>query len=279
VRRPALVGLVIGGVILVSGGTANSRPESALARNGLIAFERFVSNGTSAVYTMNANGGKLRRVTRHVPPLGPPVWSPQGTIGYAGGVGGRLMEVNPQNGRARLLEGRARIRSTGERFAWGRDGRLVVQLGHGLEIRKRGGALERRLTRDEYDDFPAWSPDGRQIAFERSGDVYVVGSNGRGLRKLASGNSPAWSPDGTRLVFSACCDRELFAINLDGSGRRLLARNASQPAWSPDGRKIAFVRFLRGGNSEIFVMNADGSNQKRLTRNPAIDAAPDWQRR
>lgn len=103
------------------------------------------------------------------------------------------------------------------------------------------------------------------------------------------GSNPAWSPDGRFLAFDStdrCSGPDLgdrtsavFRANPNGGGRRLLARNASQPAWSPDGRKVAFVRFLRRGNAEIFVMNADGSNQRRLTRNPTIDSAPDWQPR
>ena len=55
-------------------------------------------------------------------------------------------------------------------------------------------------------------------------------------------------------------------MNADGSGKRLLTRNAWHLyGWSPDGRKIAFGRG-RDGNDDIFVMNADGSGQRNLTR-------------
>ena len=247
-RRAVLVGVLIVGAALLSGGTASSSRQSGAARNGLIAFERIVSNGTSAVYTMDPRGGHLRRVTRHVPALGPPVWTPEGSLIYAGAVGGRLMGVNLRSGRTRLLPGGIRIRLTGERFALSRDGRFAAQLGRGLEIRKSGGGLIRRLTRNEYDDSPAWSPDGRWIAFERTAELYVVGSDGRGLLKLGEGNSPSWSPDGTQLVFSACCGEqfrgELFVSNADGRGRRQLTTDpvcgGYEPSWGPDGR-IAFT--------------------------------------
>ena len=56
-------------------------------------------------------------------------------------------------------------------------------------------------------------------------------------------------------------------MNADGSGRRLLKRNAGQAslAWSPDGRRIAFVS-NRDGSYGIYVMNADGSGQRRLAQ-------------
>lgn len=53
-------------------------------------------------------------------------------------------------------------------------------------------------------------------------------------------------------------------MNADGSGKRLLMRNASLDAWSPDGRRIAFGRWT-DGNDDIYVMNADGSGQRNLT--------------
>jgi Tol biopolymer transport system component len=66
----------------------------------------------------------------------------------------------------------------------------------------------RRVTRGcGWDWFPAWSPDGRRIAFSRacrdtSGlDLYVVGVNGKGLRRLVHTRTndewPSWSPDGS----------------------------------------------------------------------------------
>ena len=63
------------------------------------------------------------------------------------------------------------------------------------------------------------------------------------VRDLAD---PAWSPDGRKLAFVSDRDgnSEVYVMNADGSGQRNLTRNPAydaDPAWSPDGRKLAFV--------------------------------------
>jgi Tol biopolymer transport system component len=106
---------------------------------------------------------------------------------------------------------------------------------------------------------PAWSPEGRSIAFIASGagsaSVEIVSPKGADEQRSIAGNfSPrtlAWSPDGRRVAFIAV-DHEinttLGVVELDGSGLRVLSRFVSErfvpdgPVWSPDGRRIAFVR-------------------------------------
>ena len=103
-------------------------------------------------------------------------------------------------------------------------------------------------------------------------DIYVMNADGSGTRKLThnalQNAEPAWSPDGRKIAFRSTRNgnRDIYVMNADGSGKRNLTRNAawdSRPSWSPDGRKIAFVSD-RDGRLEAHVMNADGSGQRSL---------------
>ena len=130
-----------------------------------------------------------------------------------------------------------------------------------------------RLTSGEN---PAWSPDGRSIAFDRGGTIHVIDSDGSNERQVGPGAFPAWSPNGTRIVFVGSSGGGIFAINADGSKLTRLIRSdfanpgardgVAWPEWSPDGQ-ITFVRTPAYDSYEpwaIYVMNADGSDPEDL---------------
>jgi TolB protein len=140
------------------------------------------------------------------------------------------------------------------------------------------GANLRQLTFDKtLKESPAWSPDGRRIAFVRWGprgsDIYTMNADGSGEVAITSDKrddyDPAWSPDSKRLVFSRevgkqpYSNRDLFTVRRDGTHPVRLTRTdeiEDGPAWSPDGIKIAFSRCTSGGGvGGIYAMKADGS--------------------
>lgn len=92
--------------------------------------------------------------------------------------------------------------------------------------------------------------------------------------------SPAWSPDGKRIAFYSERDgnAEIYVMNANGTGLTRLTRTSADegyPAWSPDGRTISFDSD-RDGNFDVFAMDADGGNIRPLTRHPARDVSATW---
>jgi hypothetical protein len=98
---------------------------------------------------------------------------------------------------------------------------------------------------------PVWSPDGARLAFTsiRSSkpQTWIVNADGSDLHQVpnAAGYSPAWSPDGTRLAFSVdawdnqeCHFRDLYTVNVDGSGLSLLTHHGDNPDWSVHGQIV-----------------------------------------
>jgi Tol biopolymer transport system component len=91
---------------------------------------------------------------------------------------------------------------------------------------------------------------------------------------------PAWSHDGRFLAFAKYVDgnNEIFLLDLNSNQQTQLTNNPANdtmPSWSPDDSQIAFVS-NREGNKDIFIMNADGSQVHNLTNHPADDWYPSW---
>ena len=147
-----------------------------------------------------------------------------------------------------------------------------------------------------------WSAAGEQVLFSLGPDVYTVGADGTGLRKVGDGATGGKagpnasldvSPDGQRMVYSACYGRtgansdryeyELALVDLESGETRRLTRNSvfdNYPAWSPDGERIAFLRSSVSGDDQadhlnVYTMAVDGSDLHREAEG-AVHSPPQW---
>ena len=90
--------------------------------------------------------------------------------------------------------------------------------------------------------------------------------------------SPAWSPDGKELAYVSFEDQKAVIYIQDvATGKRRAVANFrgsnSAPAWSPDGQTLA-ATLSRGGGSQLYLMGRGGDNVRRLTTSTAIDTEP-----
>jgi serine/threonine protein kinase/Tol biopolymer transport system component len=141
------------------------------------------------------------------------------------------------------------------------------------------------------DSQPAYSPDGQQIAFRserEGGGIFLMGATGESVRRLTDiARFPAWSPDGTEIAVDAeWIESELkggalpqvWRINVATGRHRLVVKGAVHPSWSPHGRRIAYWTRSPGHPGEIWTVSSDGEDAVRVTSatDGAFDRDPAW---
>jgi Tol biopolymer transport system component len=204
-----------------------------------------------------------------------PTWSPDGTrLAFQSQHEGFLVPGPPTN-------------------RWYYPTRIYTVKLDGSEITPTNPVVDSLMLADWY---PAWSPDGSNIAFASlrafswvhapgaNDDIYLMSGDGTRVTRLTDSpveeTWPAWSPDGRRLAFERkfIGGTDIYMMNADGSGIVQLTHGPAHnfhPSWSPDGTRIAFAS-NRDGNWEIYVIDADGSGLTRLTNDPRDDLTPAW---
>jgi len=178
---------------------------------------------------------------------------------------------------------------TGERGVFSTRIAYVVKRGNRYELQiadADGAGEETALASFEPIISPAWSPDGRRVAyvsFESRKPVVYVHSLQDGKRSVVanfrgSNSAPAWAPDGKRLAVTLSREggSQIFMVNPDGSNLRRLTTSPAidtEPRFSPDGRWIYFTSD-RGGTPQIYRMPANGGTAQRVTFEGSYNVSP-----
>ena len=158
-----------------------------------------------------------------------------------------------------------------------------------LYIMDYDGYNPRRITvNKDINITPAWSPDGRSLAYtsyrRKSPDIFLASIFEGKSSNLTNGSgqnfAPSFSPDGKRIAYSSTRggNSEIWVANADGSGPRKLTSSPgldTAPVWSPTGQEIAFTSD-RAGTPQIYVMDSEGLNVRRLTNVGNWNDAPAW---
>ncbi len=235
-----------------------------------IAFARETLGVSADIYTMNADGSGVTRITNAALQDIFPSWSPDGThftFTYGECEGADLTAPD-------------------------------------IFVTDTSGANRSNLTNTpSVDGISDWSPGGSTIAFvrgpsvdcntaEEQGDIYAMNPDGTNQRILANNSDgetrPAYSPDGSRIAYFRGAPSSpgfLYVMNADGTGQTKISPaldigdDTGRPTWSPDGKKIAFSAVLSGvQGSQIFVINADGTGLAQITSGGITSRLePSWQ--
>ena len=159
---------------------------------------------------------------------------------------------------------------TASGFGPGRRFELIVADADGYNPRTIATSREPLMS-------PAWSPDGKKLAYvgyERGrSSIYIHTLASGELKKAVSekgiNGAPAWSPDGSKMLVTLSFETnpDIYLIDLNGGPRKRLTDHYgidTEAAISPDGLQVAFTSD-RGGSPQIYIMSINGGEPRRVT--------------
>lgn len=304
---PALVlalALAVGAWLLLRdgdepGGSPNSREggaEVVLDSVGTVAFQSD-RDGDFEVFTMEADGSDLQKLTDDDAKDMGPSWSPDGSqIVFASTREGEQSDLFVMNADGSDEQNVTNAPASDIQAAWSPDGAKIAFTSdrdddQEIFVMNPDGTQPTQLTFNEANDTdPSWSPDSQQLVFTSDSDgddeIVVMNADGTGPRPItetgrgaeADDLDPAWSPNRDVIAFSSerNGDLDVFTMDITGGNVAQLTDDGAadrDPAWSSDGNAIVFDSD-RDGDLELFVMSSDGSGQQRLTRNDFLEFRP-----
>ena len=265
-----------------------------------IAYTGWTERYIGAFYIASVDGSDRVMVFDHG--AGSPAWSPDGSkIAFDRGSGqwvkgdpvSHIFVVDADGSNlVQLTSGEFGDRSP----SWSPDGKRIVFARQDLNNREgiyeryddvfiavmdADGSKLKTLTEGGLSDgYPAWSPDGRWIAYDGGQDLWLMDTEGRNVRRITREYSPnghSWSPDGKAIAYTTFAfvqddtysdgvrhDRTLFVTSLDSGRTFEVVRYVSHPVsntsrgtftiirrpqWAPDGRSIMYERNTHMGDA------------------------------
>jgi TolB protein len=245
-----------------------------------------VIDGREQLFVMNADGSGSMQITRDDADHEDPAWSPDGKTIASVYIKGKaeviyLMNVEGSDMRQLTPDNVRTIHPNwspdGSKLAYCTDDDLAPPRKNDADILVIDIATRKinTLITGGVNTYPAWSPDGKHIAFRRmlgemNSEVFVANADGTGAKNVTNHPAfdgwPSWSPDGTRIAFASNRNSsyQIFIMNADGSNVKLLSNTegrSTAPKWGLDGKRIYFSTCKNvdfGFDCEIFAARTEG---------------------
>lgn len=152
-----------------------------------------------------------------------------------------------------------------------------------VETRQADGTRRRQLATGSA---PAWSPDGKRVAYLASDGVYVMNADGsakvRIARAAGAEDVPSWSPNGRLLALTVGAgdsngETNVVVVAVVGERAVRVIGGGSDPAWSPNGSLLAYVTGrISPAEGRLVVAAADGANATAIATSEEMIETPAW---